>query len=168
MKKGPLTKQEKTMLQAVDPRADVAETARTLAPILERTPEALRKAIRDARELLVSRSSQYVELHQEAAARAAKRGDARPAQWALEHVSMAGERIVEPAPQAAAVNVGVQVVLPTFAAPLVSQNPALPAHPENFEVDALDAQLLPVERPRIEGESAVVCALPVRNPSESA
>jgi hypothetical protein len=143
MQKGRMTTAEHAIVQGVDPSADVAEAARTLSPIMRRTPEALRKAIRDARERLTSNAGLYVELHAKAATKAATRGDARPAQWALEHLSEGNERVVEPAPQAAAVNVGVQVVLPSFAAP-GPQNPALPAHPENIEVDALDAQLLPV------------------------
>jgi hypothetical protein len=143
-----MTTAEHAIVQGVDPTADVAEAARTLSPIMRRTPEALRKAIRDARERLTSNAGLYVELHAKAATKAATRGDARPAQWALEHLSEGSERIVQPAPQAPAVQVGVSVVLPTFAAPLAplaSQNPALPAHPENIEVDALDAQLLPVD-----------------------
>jgi hypothetical protein len=145
-RKGPLTKAEKSLLQAVDLKADVSSTAQTLAPVLGRTPEALRKAIREARERLTANAGLYVELHAKAAALAATRGDARPAQWAMEHIADGSERIVEPAPQAAAVNVGVQVVLPSFAAP-GPQNPALPAHPENIEVDALDAPEALVVRP---------------------
>lgn len=98
-RKGRMTKAEKALLEAVDPKADIREAAIALAPVLQRNPEALRAAIVEARERLVNRAGQYADLHLQAAQVAAGQGNAKPAEWALERLSYAEERIVEPTPR---------------------------------------------------------------------
>ena len=66
---------------------------------------AEREVIKTARTALQLRAGFYERAHALATAIAAAEGDAKPAQWALEHISEAGERVVEPeavAPPAAA------------------------------------------------------------------
>jgi hypothetical protein len=43
--------------------------------------------VQRAREALQARAQKYVDLHAKAAEKAASRGNANPAQWALEHIS---------------------------------------------------------------------------------
>ena len=45
-----------------------------------------------ARAALQSRALEYVELHAQAAAIAAKRGNSNPAQWALQHIAAVDDR----------------------------------------------------------------------------
>lgn len=65
----------------------------------------VKRIIKTARKSLAERAEFYVEAHAIATMQAALDGDAKPAQWALEHIGTEGERIVDPpqkeAPQAA-------------------------------------------------------------------
>lgn len=57
---------------------------------------SVREVIRSAKSALQSRAEFYVKAHALATIRAAAEGDAKPAQWALEHISEGADRVVEP------------------------------------------------------------------------
>ena len=113
-RKGRMTIAERALLEGVDPKADIALAAKALAPVLRRTPEALRAAITDARERLVSRAGEYADLHQKAARVAASKGNSAPSEWALTHLVHDGLRVVDaPTREANDNRVLVNIVLPT-------------------------------------------------------
>lgn len=58
--------------------------------------QPVKDLIRQARERFIQRVDRYVDAHLIAAETAALAGDAKPAQWALEHIQFEGERVVEP------------------------------------------------------------------------
>lgn len=58
--------------------------------------KVIKAVIRGARKSLAERAEFYVEAHAIATMQAALEGDAKPAQWALEHIGEGGERIVDP------------------------------------------------------------------------
>lgn len=62
--------------------------------------KTVRQVIGIAREAFARRAQDYVDLHFEAAEVAAKKGDAGPAQWALERIAEAGQHVVDTAKQA--------------------------------------------------------------------
>lgn len=94
---------------------------RALAMALGRSPAAIRKAVVEARERIQSRAGDYADLHFEATKVAAKEGDAKPAEWALERITAPSEsgkgveRIVQPlktseeGPRMPVVNIGVSL-----------------------------------------------------------
>lgn len=55
----------------------------------------IRETIKAARKSLAERAEFYVEAHAIATMQAALEGDAKPAQWALEHIGEGGDRIVD-------------------------------------------------------------------------
>lgn len=57
----------------------------------------VREVMSSAREQLQRRVGDYVEIHLVAAKVAAMKGNADPAQWALENIAVEGERVVAPA-----------------------------------------------------------------------
>lgn len=65
----------------------------------------VKTVIKAARKSLAERAEFYVEAHAIATMQAALEGDAKPAQWALEHIAESGDRIIDPpqkeAPQVA-------------------------------------------------------------------
>lgn len=56
----------------------------------------VREVMSAARETMQRRVGEYVEIHMVAAKVAAMKGDAEPAQWALENIAVEGERVVNP------------------------------------------------------------------------
>ncbi len=73
-----------------------------LSRVLRRSKEAIRDMVDHARENFVTRAERYVDVHAEATEAALKAGDpkslevaTRSSQWALEHISADGARIVE-------------------------------------------------------------------------
>lgn len=56
----------------------------------------VREVMGAARETMQRRVGEYVEIHLVAAKVAAMKGDAEPAQWALENIVTEGERVVAP------------------------------------------------------------------------
>jgi hypothetical protein len=108
-KGGPLSKEEKTVVEAMvmsvqegESDADLQTRGRALGLALGRSPEAIRKAVINARQRLQERAVDYADIHFEAAKRAAVEGDAKPAEWALERITAPTEngkgveRIVQP------------------------------------------------------------------------
>lgn len=74
----------------------------SLAKALRRSRTAVRQAVEDARDTFVERAGRYVDIHMTTVEAALANGDAkslevaaRGAQWALEHVSADGVRVVE-------------------------------------------------------------------------
>lgn len=72
---------------------------------------AVREVIAEAKTALQQRAGFYVKAHALATIRAAGEGDAKPAQWALEHIADGETRVVEPvqkevAPTAPVFNIG--------------------------------------------------------------
>lgn len=101
VKKGALTVVDTAQLLAAATKAAdtpperMTEVTRTIGATVQRTPELVRDAIRKARASLAARADEYVDLHFMAAAAAADKGDAGPAQWALEHIGEGKERVVD-------------------------------------------------------------------------
>ncbi len=56
----------------------------------------VREIMTTAKEAIQRRVGEYVEVHMVAAKVAALKGDARPAEWALENIAVEGERVVDP------------------------------------------------------------------------
>jgi len=109
-RKGRLSHAEKAALEAVPADMPVDRAAMHLSKVLGRSEAALKAAIIEARERLVDRAPQYADLHMKAAKKAASRGDARPAEWALTHLtSPDGERVIEPLAHAATGPSGLMV-----------------------------------------------------------
>src|SRR5439155_1238146 len=86
----------------------------------------VREVVAAAKETLQRRVGEYVEIHIVAAKVAAMKGDADPAQWALENIAVEGERVVDP-PQK-----NLPPAAPTFNLGFViggmPQRPQLPAN----------------------------------------
>lgn len=106
---GPLSQVEHVAVEALiasvrgdEPEQELQTRGRALALALGRTPAAIRKAVVSARERLQESAGTYAELHLEAARVAAREGDAKPAEWALERITAPTEdgkgleRVVEP------------------------------------------------------------------------
>lgn len=125
---GPLTNEDRKVVEAVamsvrptDTPEEIQRKGRALGIALGKSPKAIENAIIKAHEKFAMRAEAYVDLHMEATVEAAAQGDAKPAQWALEHIVGKDEkgkkvRIVEPAEKAAdsgprmpIVNIGVQL-----------------------------------------------------------
>lgn len=56
----------------------------------------VREIMSTAREAIQRRVGEYVEIHLVASKVAAMKGDADPAQWALENIAVEGKRVVDP------------------------------------------------------------------------
>lgn len=141
------------MVVAAEAAAAEAPTATEacIAVGVEATSKSVRQLIRDARAKFARRADFYVETHATAAAVAASKGDARPAEWALEHIAEEGERIVDSvkvaAPLApAAVNIGIAIG--GIGQPQVQSTRLLPAEdsdilPQLRTDAAVAAELMP-------------------------
>ena len=68
----------------------------------------VREAIKVARQTLAGAAEKYVELHMLATEVAALKGDAAPAQWALERIAEGGARVVD-APKAGPTGPGLRI-----------------------------------------------------------
>lgn len=149
---GPLSATDKAAVEALVLSVTPDETeialqnrGRALGRALRRTPEAIRREVVKARERLQAGAGTYVDLHMKAARNAAQMGDAKPAQWALEHIVAVDEkgkkeRIVEPAksedngPRMPVVNIGIALGGITPGASLSPGRPKV----EIVEVDIED------------------------------
>lgn len=125
-------------------------TEACIAAGVEATSKSVREMIRDARARFASRAAFYVEMHAEAAAMAAARGDARPAEWALERIADGDARVVDSVKQApvqapAAVNIGIVLGGVGQSQPVVRQLPAEDSDvlPPVTTAAAVTAELMP-------------------------
>lgn len=84
-----------TEMLAAHPELPDLELAREVAKETGRAPRLIKDIIKSARERLCEQAETYVDLHLQAAINAAAEGDAKPAQWALEHIQEGNQRIVE-------------------------------------------------------------------------
>lgn len=80
-----------TVVSQMDTKAPEALAAQT-----KRDISLVRQTIREARKTMQERVDEYVDLHLLATKNAADKGDARPAEWALERIEEDGERVVSP------------------------------------------------------------------------
>lgn len=77
---------------------------------MQQATEYLEGLGRAAKAILRENMPEYAELHLEAARNAALEGDAKPSQWAMEHVKIVDKPIVDPAPKEGGAG-GVKVFL---------------------------------------------------------
>ena len=84
---------------ADQPREISTDQVKALAKVLRRRPSTVRDCIQRARENFVATAEGYVEVHQQAVEGALNRRDfdtaAKHAEWALEHLSHEGQRMVD-------------------------------------------------------------------------
>jgi hypothetical protein len=99
---GPLTKDEKGLVYqflADQPHEVRSEDIKLLARLMHRQPNTIRLCITLARQNFASNALRYVEIHREATEKALAAGDydtaAKACQWAMENISLEGERIVD-------------------------------------------------------------------------
>ena len=99
---GPITADEQQMVDQFlrDQPCDVSpERIKQLALVMRRTTTAVKTCIERARHNFTANAERYVEIHMEAVEGALERKDydtaAKAAQWALEHQSAEGKRIVD-------------------------------------------------------------------------
>jgi hypothetical protein len=92
------------------------KTPEAIAIKVGRDVGTVRAVLRAGRQAFARHAADYVELHWRGAAVAASKGDARPAQWALERIKADSERVVEPAtePHADCQTLTAGVTQPTF------------------------------------------------------
>lgn len=76
---------------------------------LHKNVEHVKELGEEAQAILEAGLPDYAALHMEAARNAAAKGDARPAEWALQNVTAAGKRLVQPAEKAAGPDNSVKV-----------------------------------------------------------
>jgi hypothetical protein len=133
-KPGPLSEQERRIalnLKTINPKLTPAAIAKTL----NKRKATIACLLHDARLTLAERLPFYVDAHAKAAAVAAAKGDAGPAQWVLENVSAQDEngtevRVID-RPQVAlasglTVNVGLGLANIPSAQPALGSAPSLP------------------------------------------
>ena len=82
----------------------------------------VRAAIKKAREVLAGAAERYVELHMLATEVAALKGDASPAQWALERIAEGGARVVD-APKTGQAGPGLRIGIAVGGVPMQRQLP---------------------------------------------
>jgi hypothetical protein len=108
---GPPTKTEKDFVQQFveDMPGPITESqTRALAKTMRRDPETVARWIEEAGELFAENARFYIETHRNATAAAAAMDSAagqdvaiRASQWAIEHLSGGGKRLVEKTPAGA-------------------------------------------------------------------
>lgn len=103
-----------------------------IAESLGRSPNAIRRYIADARELLDSAAADYVAIHRKAAETAAEKGDARPAEWMLERTGVVKPESKTPESKGFTVKIGV--ILPGLGA--TSTLGLQAGEPDNSFIDA--------------------------------
>ena len=108
---GSTTKAEKELVARVvldQPREVSPRQIHGLAIALRRPKEVIRALVEEAKEHFVANASDYVRIHKQATDQALENGEndiaAKAAQWAMEHLSAEGVRIVEPKADQAAGN----------------------------------------------------------------
>lgn len=127
LKPGSLTQAEHAAVDALVMSSEPGETeeqfqerTKALSLALRKSTAAIKSAVPKARERLQERALSYADLHFEAAQIAAMKGDASPAQWALERIKDKDEKgktqhIVAPVksedngPRLPTVNIGVML-----------------------------------------------------------
>ena len=99
---GGITDTEQALIDrfvADQPREISTDQVKALAKVLRRRPSTVRDCIQRARENFVATAEGYVEVHQQAVEGALNRRDydtaAKHAEWALEHLSHEGQRVVD-------------------------------------------------------------------------
>ena len=99
---GSITDAEQALIDrfvADQPREISTDQVKALAKVLRRRPSTVADCIQRARENFVSVAEGYVEVHQLAVEGALNRRDfdtaAKHAEWALEHLSQEGQRVVD-------------------------------------------------------------------------
>lgn len=102
---GALTKTTKDLVKAFvedQPATVTEEQIRALAKLTRHTPATMRKCVEDTRADLAGRLERYANIHMGATELALATGNVeaaqKGAQWALENVSVGGERVVNKAP----------------------------------------------------------------------
>lgn len=99
---GGITQAEQSLIEqfiADQPRAVSDEQIKSLSKLLRRKPSTVRACIERARERFAEVAEGYVEVHQLATEGALNRHDydtaAKHAEWALEHLSHEGQRVID-------------------------------------------------------------------------
>lgn len=104
----------KTTLEVLTANPDMpaADLVPLIAKEVPQDTAMIKTLIKKARNTLNSRAEAYVDIHLAAAQVAAAGGDAKPAQWALEHIQEGEQRIVErekAGPGQPAIQIGIAV-----------------------------------------------------------
>jgi len=94
---------------AATPQALQHKQVRHALRELHRNVEHVKELGEEAQAILEAGLPDYASLHMEAARTAAAKGDARPAEWALQNIVAAGNRIVKPVEKAAGPDNSVKV-----------------------------------------------------------
>lgn len=116
---GPVTPEEKLVVAhfiAAQKQELSAAQERGLAQTLNRSTDMVKRIIDEAKLTFVERAGRYVDLHMETVETALANGDAkslevarRGSEWAIEHASMDGHRVVEA--EKVAADTGVKIVV---------------------------------------------------------
>lgn len=118
---GTATKAEKAFVAqfiADQPTAITPQQERSLAKTMRRSKDLIRSMIEEARENFVAGAQDYVDIHKQATAGALRTMDfdaaLKGSQWALEHISAEGARIVDPpkamtGPTGPRIQIGIKV-----------------------------------------------------------
>lgn len=141
-KMGKPTKAERELIVQTTMALMDKETPEHIAALVQRDTKAIKDIIKTARQNFQNKAAQYVEAHWEATQVASAMGDAKPAQWALEHLAEGEQRVVErekAGSSSPSIQIGIALGgVPTpatavFSAPL----PAQPALPEPVEAEVI-------------------------------
>ena len=98
----------------------------------------VREAIKVARQALAGAAETYVELHMLATEVAALKGDASPAQWALERIAEGGARVVD-APKTGPTGLGLRIGIAVGGVPQRSLPPGVSLDDVTVEADVTEA-----------------------------
>lgn len=139
-------------------KGDATPVAAAIAHGLEASGVSVRELVKSARSAFARRAEFYVEAHATATIIAAQKGNAEPAQWALERIAEDGERVVDspkmaPTLQPAAVSIGIAIGgIPGGLHAAATANPPM----QVSVVDKVDPSELP---PQARTDSAVFAEL---------
>lgn len=98
----------------------------------------VREAIKKARQVLANAAEKYVELHMVATEIAAMKGDAGPAQWALERIAEGGQRVVDAPKTGGPTGPGLRIGIAVGGVPQRSLPPTVDIDEVPVTVDAVD------------------------------
>lgn len=135
-KRGPLTLETTenvietalAILDAEGKSGSMVQAIRSAAVELgvEANGKPIKAVIKSAREALARRANDYADLHWNAAVMAAMKGDAGPAQWAIERIAEGGQRIID-APKSGPAAPTLQIGIALGGMPTAPNQPRITA-----------------------------------------
>lgn len=143
-KKGPMTLETtenviETALRILDDEGKTGSMVQAIRAAavdlgVEANGRPIKAVIKSAREALARRANDYADLHWNAAVMAAMKGDAGPAQWAIERIAEGGQRIID-APKSGPAAPTLQIGIALGGMPTAPNQPRITA----AELPALEA-----------------------------